>query len=164
MSEAIEELEELEQAVDFVTSPTDKLEEMILANGFENLPPTNFFSDGIYIRSVTMLAKNPLVLGHKHNTRHFNIVLTGSALVAIEGEVFHVKAPVMFESKEGVRKSLYILEDMTWLTVHPNPEGEQDNGKLEEIFVTKSDAFNEHQNELEVFKEALNQIGQEEQK
>ena len=83
----------------------------------DELPLTHTFSDGIYAREIFM-PKGMVVVGHTHNTTHLNIVSQGSALVCIDNQVFKVTAPYTFESKAGVRKVLYILEDMFWTTIH----------------------------------------------
>ena len=152
-------METLDMGVKAVTAPIDKLEELAIQTGIENIIPENIFSDGTYVRAVLMKASNPLIVGHKHNTRHINVVMTGKALVSQNGDVQLVQAPSVFESQAGVRKSLYILEDMIWLTVHPNPEGEEDNAKLEERFITKTDNFIEFQKERETL---LNAVKEEE--
>ena len=81
------------------------------------LPLTHTFSDGVYAREIFM-PKGMFVVGHVHKTTHLNIVSTGSARVWMNGEVVDITAPYTFESKAGVRKVLYIEEDMFWTTIH----------------------------------------------
>jgi len=94
-------IENLEAGIDLVKSPVDKLEELALKTGIEELIPENIFSDGTYVRAVLMKAEKPLIIGHRHNTRHLNVVMTGKALVSIDGEVRLVEAPSVFESEAG---------------------------------------------------------------
>ena len=77
-----------------------------------------------------------MVVGHVHKTEHFNIVLTGRAVVYCEGMTSKVEAPCMFKSGAGAQKVLYIQEDMRWMTVHPTQE--TDVERLEDMLVDKS--------------------------
>ena len=87
-------------------------------------------------------------------------MMTGKALVSIDGRVRLLEAPFLFESNAGVRKSLYIIEDVIWLTVHPNEENEKDNKKLEDRFITKTDNFMEYETERELLLNAIKEDGQ----
>ena len=117
-------------------------------------PLTERFAPGVYLREVFMPA-GALIIGHEHKTEHFNIVLTGAALVAIDGKVEEIVAPATFVSKPGVRKVLLIIEDMTWQTVHPTTE--TDPAKLEEMLIVKSEGFQEVERQLQLLKEARKQ-------
>lgn len=98
------------------------------------------FSPGVYIRELTM-PKDTYVLGHKHKEPCMNIVSKGSLrLVDIEtGEITFIKAPCTFESKAGVRKLAYVIEECVWSNVHPTIETDLD--KLEEAIIDKSETF-----------------------
>jgi hypothetical protein len=96
------------------------------------LPVHHDFSPGLYLRRIFMPAKT-FVIGKTHKTEHFNIVLSGLANVMIDGEIHRIEAPAVFKSGAGVKKVLYILEDMVWLTTHPTDE--TDLKKLEELHV-----------------------------
>lgn len=98
----------------------------------ETLPLTHSFSEGVYAREIFM-PKGMVVVGHEHKTTHLNIVSVGSAYVWMNGEKTFIKAPYTFESKAGVRKVLYILEDMFWTTIHKTEERDLD--KLTELCV-----------------------------
>ena len=99
------------------------------------LPLTHRFSDGIYIREIFM-PKGMIVVGHVHNTKHMNIVLTGKAKVWDGESVKDITAPYTFESNSGIRKVLYIEEDMIWQTIHVT--NETDIFELEEVLIDKS--------------------------
>ena len=104
-------------------------------------PLVHKFAKGMYLREIFMPAGS-LIIGHEHTTEHFNIVLSGKARVMINGEVQDIIAPCTFVSKPGVRKVLVILEDMRWATAHVTDE--TDVGKLEEMLIIRSAAFDEH--------------------
>jgi hypothetical protein len=96
------------------------------------LPVYHDFTPGLYLRRIFMAA-GTFVIGKTHKTEHFNIVLMGAANVMIDGEIHRIEAPAVFKSGAGVKKVLYILEDMVWMTTHPTEE--TDIKKLEELFV-----------------------------
>lgn len=99
------------------------------------LPLTHTFSDNVYAREIFMPA-GMFVIGHVHKTKHLNIVSKGSALLHSDGKLSKITAPFTFESGEGVRKVLYILEDMFWTTIHVTEETDVD--VLEETLIDKS--------------------------
>lgn len=105
-------------------------------------PLKHTFSDGVYIREITM-PTGAVILGHKHNTRHMNIISKGACiLVDIEtGELTDIIAPYTFESDVGVRKLLYIIEECVWTTIHATDETDIDI--LESTLVTPSDTHKE---------------------
>ena len=96
------------------------------------LPLLHDFAPGLYMRRIFM-PRMAFVIGRTHKTEHFNIVLSGSALVMIDGEIELIKAPCVFKSKAGCKKTLHILEDMIWMTTHPTDE--TDLEKLAELCV-----------------------------
>lgn len=98
------------------------------------------FAPGIYMREILML-KDTLLIGHEHIFEHFNVILSGSALVLMNGKTEKIVGPCYFKSGAGVRKVLYILEDMRWMTVHTNECEERDVDKLEEKLIRKSLLF-----------------------
>jgi len=120
----------------------EELERKLLPIGGLQCQLVHLFAPGVYIRGIHMPA-GAWVLGHEHKTEHFNIVLTGKANVMMDGvTVEEIAAPAVFKSGPGVRKLLYILEDMHWLTVHATDE--TDVAKLEDMLVVKSEAWREH--------------------
>lgn len=123
----------------------DALEARLLASGFDSmdLPVEHRFAPDIYIRELFMPA-GLIVIGHAHKTSHFNIVLSGEAAVIMNGELRVLRGPSTIVSDAGIRKVLHIREDMLWQTVHANPENITDVPILEDMFVTKSDAFRRH--------------------
>jgi len=106
-----------------------------------NCPLKHQFAPGVYFREVFM-PKGTFVIGHEHQTEHFNVVLSGKASVLCDGVVMDIAAPHVFVSQPGVRKILYIKEDMRWATVHPTTETDLDI--LEPLLIRKSAAFENH--------------------
>ncbi len=83
------------------------------------------FSDGVYIRTVTMVADS-LVLGARHKTRHMNIISKGKVTFSIDGIMTTVEAPCMFESGGGDSKVLYNHDEVVWSTIHVTDETDID--------------------------------------
>jgi len=110
------------------------------------MPVVNRFAPGVYIRQITM-PKGTTVIGQEHKTKHFNIVMKGSAEVMVDGEIELIEAGAIFTSEAGVMKSLKILEEMVWLTIHPTDETDLD--KLEEMHIVKRDAKELYNKKLE---------------
>jgi hypothetical protein len=139
---------------------TEKIEKTLLErirSGHEDAPHemTHTFSPGIYWREIHMHA-NTILVGREHTTTHLNVVLTGKAEVLIEGKTHLIdatKGPVVFESAAGVRKTLYIIEDMRWATIHANPDNCQDVKELESRLGCKSPYEMEHEKLLKLREE-----------
>lgn len=110
------------------------------------------FAPGVYVRELLMPAGN-FVIGHEHKTTHVNVVVEGRAYVMMGGKPYLLEAPHTFVSEAGVRKVLYILEDMRFITIHPTQETEID--KLEEELIVKSDSFKAYESDLIKFRELL---------
>lgn len=120
---------------------------------------THSFAPGVYLREILML-KDTILIGHEHKFEHFNIVLSGKALVYMDGKVAEITAPCYFKSGAGVQKVLYIIEDMRWATIHQNTDEERDVEKLEDALITKSETFKSFQalTAQEHFKKHLEQF------
>ncbi len=125
----------------------EKVEERLIQEEQVDCPVVHHFSPGVYVREITM-PKDSVIVGHKHNTKHLNIVSKGSCiLVDLDTEEkTHIEAPYTFESEAGVRKVLYIVEECVWSTVHVTEETDLD--KIEEIVIDKSNIWLEHNNKV----------------
>lgn len=85
-------------------------------------PVKHHFSPGLYMREIFMPA-DTIVIGKVHKTEHFNILMKGSCfIVNDDGSHELLQAPVTFSSQAGVQKTLYIVEDMIWMTTHVTEE------------------------------------------
>ena len=100
------------------------------------------FSNGVYVREITM-PKDSVILGAEHTTTHFNIISKGACILLDldTQERTEIVAPCTFESKAGVRKVLYIVEECVWSTIHVTTE--TDIEKLEEELTTMSSTYKE---------------------
>lgn len=99
----------------------ERLEGNIMLSDIEqpDCPLEHNFSDGVYVRQVTM-PTDSLIVGHEHRTKHLNIISKGKCrLLDLDtGVITDIQAPYTFESHAGVRKVLYIVEECVWATVH----------------------------------------------
>lgn len=96
------------------------------------------FSPGLYLRRILM-PKDWFIIGKTHKTRHMNIILLGSAQVMIEGELKLIQAGDVFESGPGVKKVLYILEDMIWMTTHVTEETDIEKLEVEMVLTDEEE-------------------------
>ena len=103
------------------------------------LPVIHHCGAGIYIRELHMPA-GMVVVGHRHTEDGMNVMLTGKmALINESGELEYLEAPQTFESKAGVRKAAYIMEEVIWQNVFATKE--TDVATLEDQLIEKSEAF-----------------------
>ena len=109
-------------------------------------PVTHNFAPDIYIREIFMPA-DTVVIGHKHLTEHFNVILKGKCRVMIGDVVEELTAPCTFVSGAGSQKIVNVLEDCIWQTVHSNPDNTKDIETLESRYVIKGVAITESQKE-----------------
>lgn len=125
------------------------------ADSAERLDLEHLFAPGIYIRQIFMPA-GEFITGAIHNFEHFNTVLTGRASVIMKGIVHEIVAPNCFISEAGVRKVLWIHEDMVWQTIHPNPDDCRDIAVLEERLAKKTEAYVRHFEGMKTLQEVFN--------
>ena len=125
----------------------DRMESQILRNpdaliGHETdglFRLTHHFAPGVYGRQLTVL-KGYAAVGHRHKHEHLNIVLSGKALVVVEGgEPKIVEASAVFKSEAGKRKAVVALEDFTIMNIHATEE--TDLKLIEEQTVEKTKDF-----------------------
>ena len=109
-------------------------------------PVTHNFAPDIYIREIFMPA-DTVVIGHKHLTEHFNVILKGKCRVMIGDVVEELTAPCTFVSGAGSQKIVNVLEDCIWQTVHSKPDNATDIETLESRYVIKGVAITESQKE-----------------
>ena len=116
------------------------------------IEPVHRFAPGLYVRELTVPA-GCVIVGKVHKHESVNILVKGSALVACDGRVEKVSAPLTFVSGPGRQKAAYVLEDMTWINVHPTQE--TDLVKIEAEFIEKDEGFEAHKLQLETLRKAI---------
>ena len=116
----------------------DELEAVMLDSfPIVNCPVRNYFTEGNYVREITM-PKGALITSKIHKTQHTFFILKGKAIVWIDGVETIVKAPYIGITEPGTRRVLYILEKCVWATSHPNPDNET-VAQIEERIIEKHD-------------------------
>jgi quercetin dioxygenase-like cupin family protein len=120
-----------------VASSLDQIEAMMLAAPQIDCPVTHHFGPGIYMREA-FLPAGTYVMGHAHKDEHMNIMLKGKMAVIVNGEAKVIEGPYIFTGQPG-RKFAYIIEDTVFVNACATEE--TDIEKLEEMYVSKSDAW-----------------------
>lgn len=108
-----------------------------LASGYlhtPEMPTTHHFSDNIYCREIFM-PKGSVVVGKKHATRHLNIVLSGECIVWTVHGKRNLKAGMIFESLAGEQKVVLMKTDVSFLTIHYNPDNLREEAALEGKYI-----------------------------
>ena len=103
-------------------------------------PLTHHFSEGVYVREL-FIPKDSLIMGKRHRFETCNILLKGKlAMYNGRGKPSTIiEAPLIFNSKPGVKKFAYAIEDTIFLNIHPTKE--KDPEKIEEIFIISEEEF-----------------------
>ena len=140
------------ELVENINSKIEAVEKILLDIPQVDCPVTHHFAPSVYMREIFMPA-GTFVIGQEHKTKHFNTVLKGRAKVMMDGVMHDIVAPSVFVSEPGVRKILYILEDMVWVTTHSTEETNVE--KLTELLVKPSGSYLDHVKNVEEFQKSL---------
>lgn len=126
--------EDFADLVSFMPVDLDELESdlLTLTDNPTQIPVIHHFAPNMYMREVRLHAGN-ILLGHKQKLPHLNIMLTGRVTMDTGATL---TAPMAFTGAPG-RKCGVIHEDVVWLNIYPTDE--QDVGKLEVMFLDKTD-------------------------
>ncbi len=116
----------------------DELEATMLDN-FEivDCPVVHRFTDGMYVRETTM-PTDSLITSKIHKTQHTFFVMKGKAIVWIDGVEQLIEAPYIGITEPNTQRVLYIVEECTWATSHPNHDNETVD-QIEERIIEKHD-------------------------
>lgn len=129
-----------------VIDPIEKIEKAMLDAppcGID-IPITHHLAevDQVYMRECAIPAGS-FVLGHRHKTRHYNILLSGRMRILMDGKVQEMTGPgKIFVSEAGIRKLAFFPEDSRVLNIHCAATTNLD--ELEALLIEKSDTFKEH--------------------
>jgi len=100
-----------------------------------DLPLVHRWTPGLYIREIFMPA-GTLLTSKIHKTEHPYVVTKGRVSVYIPGVGVEELAAGHFGiTKPGTRRVLYIHEDTTWITFHPNADDEGDLAVIEQRLI-----------------------------
>lgn len=84
-------------------------------------PVTHRFADNVYIREI-FIPKGSCIIGKIHKTQFFNILVSGTCLLASTDGVKLIGAPYTSISEPGSQKCAIALTDVLWQTVHATTE------------------------------------------
>jgi len=117
--------------------------ENIVKGDTDIFPLKHTFTDGIYIRQMSM-KKDSFVVGKIHRHNHVWFLLTGSISVADENNTVEHIAPCYVEAPSGSKRMIYAQEDSVWVNIHANPTNTRDLKELEELIIAKDyEEFND---------------------
>ena len=112
---------------------------MLIENGgdlqenLDKMPLRHSFTDGIYVRELT-IPEGTMLVGKIHKHRHHNMLLKGDIIVATsEGNVEMLQAPLMIVSEPGTQRVGYAVTECVWSCIHKNEDNIEDLDKLEQI-------------------------------
>jgi hypothetical protein len=114
-------------------------------------PVAHHFGPGIYIREVTM-PSGIFAIGHLQKYPQLNVMLAGKVLMEKDGEMQVMSAPLIFVGEPG-RKVGYVLETCVWQNIYATEETDID--KLEDMFLDKSETWNQFEKENKKFRVEL---------
>lgn len=82
-----------------------------------DIPVTQYFCNGVYLREITIPA-GTLLTGKIPTDERLNIVLTGSCEMVTNDGLKVVEGPAVFKSPAGTKRAGRCLTECRWLTVH----------------------------------------------
>jgi quercetin dioxygenase-like cupin family protein len=110
---------------------------LIVKGNSNAFPLTHSFSDGVYIREMSML-KDGIVIGKIHNRSHTWFLMKGKLKIANEDGVVTYSAPTYVNAGSGAKRVIIALEDSVFVNVHPNPDNITNIDELEKILTCET--------------------------
>ena len=108
----------------------DGLPDCTLTHYFTPMDQT--YGCGTYARQM-FIPKGTIIIGKIHRHQHLNFIMQGEVDVLTEFGTTKYKAPCVFVSEVGLKRSVYAIEDTIWVTVHMTKHlGEENLSKMEE--------------------------------
>jgi hypothetical protein len=120
--------------------------ENVVAGDTEVFPLKHTFTDGIYIRQMSM-REGSAVIGKIHKSPHVWFLLSGVLSVATETSSEDYEAPCYVEAPAGSKRVIFAHEDSVWVNVYPNPTNTRDLDEIERtIIIENYDEFEKENN------------------
>lgn len=110
---------------------------LIVKGNSDSFPLTHSFSEGVYIREMSML-EGGVVIGKIHNKSHTWFLMKGKLKIANEDGVITYSAPTYVNAKSGAKRVIIALEDSVFVNIHPNPDNIRDIEELERILTCET--------------------------
>lgn len=111
-----------------------------LGCAMESLPQAeahldHIFCEGLYGRRWSA-KKGVYIVTETWKVQNISSMIQGKAAVATEDGWKIIEAPAFFITEPGTQRVMFMLEDVVFTTVHPNPTNERDTDKLLESLTT----------------------------
>tara|TARA_R110002167_G_scaffold244449_1_gene449972 strand:+ start:68 stop:511 length:444 start_codon:yes stop_codon:yes gene_type:complete len=110
---------------------------LVVKGNSDSFPLTHSFSEGIYIREMSML-KDGVVIGKIHNRSHTWFLMKGKIRIANEDGIVTYSAPTYVNASSGAKRVIVALEDSVFVNIHPNPDNITDTDELERILTCET--------------------------
>ena len=110
---------------------------LVIKGNSDSFPLTHSFSDGVYIREMSML-EGGIVIGKIHNRSHTWFLMKGKLKIANEDGVVTYSAPTYVNANSGAKRVIIALEDSVFVNVHPNPDNITNIDELERILTCET--------------------------
>jgi len=110
---------------------------LVIKGNSDSFPLTHSFSDGVYIREMSML-EGGIVIGKIHNRSHTWFLMKGKLKIANEDGVVTYSAPTYVNAVSGAKRVIIALEDSVFVNVHPNPDNITNIDELERILTCET--------------------------
>lgn len=99
----------------------EEIEKYMLSDDFakhvNNPEPIHRFSDGMYVRELTIPA-GILIIGKRHAKGHVTFLMKGKATIVNDETVQTLEGPVGWVDEPGVKRAVYAHSDATFVTIH----------------------------------------------
>lgn len=100
-------------------------------------PVEHLFLPGLYVRKIFNPAGS-LIVTKIHKTEHPFFLLAGCMSIRnVDGEVIHIEAPHWGVTKPGTRRVIFAHTDVTFVTVHPNPDNTHNLDEIENRLIER---------------------------
>ncbi|MBM84446.1 MAG: hypothetical protein CMM47_00660 [Rhodospirillaceae bacterium] len=93
------------------------LQALVSALPQSELPVDHFFSDGLYLRKLTLPPK-ALAVGREHKHNHLAIVLKGQVAVHSKQGTAYYSAPYILNVMAGDKRAVFTVTEVEWVTIH----------------------------------------------
>lgn len=104
----------------------------------ERCPLRHSFGDQTYMREI-FIPRGTILTGKIHRQTHPYFLLTGEALVITEHDgAVYMQAPLAGISQAGVKRFIYAVTDLWWVTIHYNEDNTRDLAVLESRLIAPS--------------------------
>ena len=109
----------------------------IFAGDNKLCPLKHTFAHGVYVREMKA-KKETIIVGKIHQYDHVTFLLSGKLLVTTENGTEEFIGPCYFKSVAGLKRVGYVIEDVIWINIHPNPTDTEDLEILEDKLIAKN--------------------------